>query len=175
MRTTRRILLCGVGALVAALWLGLGVEGTAEPGRAAAGQGRGRGGSRGAVIRPVGGKCPVGTAMIASDQCSRTVPLLSGECPPGTTLQRPTSCMFPKFMAPSILDYCPRTTLVVAEHVVPPAKYPVIDIHSHLRASELNLEQTIKEMDALCLQILVNLSGGSQPDQVKGRVDSITG
>ena len=182
MSTTKRILLFGAAALVAAFWLGPDTAVTAEQvgglGQAqgqATGQGRGRGGGRGAVIRPVDGKCPVGTAMIAPDQCSRTVPPVNGECPSGTTLQRPGSCMFPEFTAPSILDYRPRSTLVVAEHMVPRAKYPVIDIHSHLGVSELNLEQTIKEMDALNLQILVNLSGGSQPDQVKGRVDFIKG
>ena len=182
MSTTRKMLLCGAGALVAALWLGPDVAVTAEQvagqgqgqGQAAA-QGRGRGGGRGAVIRPVDGKCPVGTAMIAPDECSRTVPPVNGECPTGTTLQRPGSCMFPEFAAPSILDYRPRNTLVVAEHMVPRAKYPVIDIHSHLGVSELNLEQTIKEMDALNLQILVNLSGGSQPYQGKGRVAVIEG
>lgn len=135
------------------------------------GQGRGRG--RGAVITPVDGKCPAGTALVAPDQCSRIVPPVNGECPAGTTLQRPGSCMFPEFPAPSILDYRPRSTLVVDEHLVPRAKYPVIDIHSHHGVSELNLEQTIKEMDELNLRILVNLSGGANPDQVKQRVDYI--
>jgi len=142
-------------------------------GGAATPQGRGGGRGRGAVISPVDGKCPAGTAMISPEQCSRTVPPVNGECPSGTTLQRPGSCMFPEFAVPSILDYRPRSTLVVEEHLVPRAKYPVIDIHSHLGVSELNLEQTIKEMDELNLQILVNLSGGADPGQVKGRVDYI--
>jgi predicted TIM-barrel fold metal-dependent hydrolase len=183
------MLFFGVAVLTAAMWLGpdltaeqavdqaqvqqappAGQAGPPAQGRG----GRGRGG-RGAPIRPVDGKCPANTAMVAPDECSRIVPPVNGECPSGTTLQRPGSCMFPEFTAPSILDYRPRNTLVVEEHLVPRAKYPVIDIHSHHGVSELNLEQTIKEMDALNLQILVNLSGGSQPDQVKGRVDYIKG
>jgi len=167
--------------LAMALWTGLPVTAELANGVAQeqaiglAVQGRGGRGGRGAAIRPVDGKCPAGTMMIAPDQCSRTVPPVNGECPPGSTLQRPGRCMLPEFEAPSILDYRPRSTLVVEEHLVPRAKYPVIDIHSHLRITEANIEQTIREMDALNLQVLVNLSGGSDPAQVKSRVDTIKG
>lgn len=61
-----------------------------------------------------------------------------------------------------IRQYKPKSTLVVAEHPVPRAKYPVIDIHSHHRA--LTPEQwaaVVRGMDSQHLQILVNLSGGS--------------
>ncbi|MEO7158807.1 MAG: hypothetical protein ABI039_14675, partial [Vicinamibacterales bacterium] len=53
------------------------------------------------------------------------------ECPPGTTETRPGNCQAPSEPAPSILDYRPRSTLVTAEHKVPKAKFPVIDVHSH--------------------------------------------
>ena len=53
------------------------------------------------------------------------------ECPPGTTETRPGSCQAPEFPAPSIVDYRPRSTLVTAEHKVPKAKFPAIDIHGH--------------------------------------------
>ena len=55
------------------------------------------------------------------------------ECPPGTTETRPGNCQAPEFPAPSILDYRPRSTLVTAEHKVPKAKFPVVDIHGHAR------------------------------------------
>src|SRR5215213_9852130 len=168
MNIPRRIFLFGVAALIAVMWLAPDMTAQQTTG----GRG-GRGGRE--VIRPVDGKCPANTALVGPDECSRIVPPVNGECPAGTTLQRPGSCMFPEFSAPSILDYRPRSTLVVDEHMVPRAKYPVIDIHSHLGVSELNIEQTIKEMDALNLQVLVNLSGGTQPDQIKGRVDFIKG
>ena len=45
-----------------------------------------------------------------------------------------------------------------AEHLVPKAKFPVIDIHNHTDASTPNnIEQMIREMDALNLRVLVNL------------------
>jgi predicted TIM-barrel fold metal-dependent hydrolase len=96
---------------------------------------------------------------------------VDGECPPGTTLARPNQCRAPEFPAPSILDYRPRSTLVVDEHMVPRARYPVIDIHNHTTITENNIGQMIADMDALNLQVLVNLSGGSDPNVIKQRVD----
>ncbi|NQW05259.1 MAG: amidohydrolase [Acidobacteria bacterium] len=194
MSNLKRVLLFGIASAAVTAWLGPHISASptgrqtvvratdAQGGTGSTAQsvqqgraGRGGRGGRGAVIRPVNGACPSGTLMIAPDQCSRTVPPVDGECPPGTTLQRPGSCMLPEFEAPSILDYRPRSTLVVDEHMVPRAKYPVIDIHSHLGISEANIEKTITEMDALNLQVLVNLSGGSDPDVMKSRVDLLKG
>ena len=63
----------------------------------------------------------------------------------------------------SVEDYTPRSTLVVPEHPVPRAKYPVVDVHSHhgpgLRGGRWR--KIVEEMDGLNLQVLVNLSGGS--------------
>ena len=62
----------------------------------------------------------------------------------------------------SIREYQPKSTLVVPEHPVPRAKYPVIDIHSHHRTlAEDSWSRIVGEMDALNLQVLVNLSGGT--------------
>jgi predicted TIM-barrel fold metal-dependent hydrolase len=96
-----------------------------------------------------------------------------GQCPPGTTETRPGRCQAPEFPAPTILDYKPRTTLVTAQHLVPKAKYPVIDVHSHTGPTAETIEQLIKEMDSLNLRLLVNLSGGSDPNVVKQKVDFI--
>jgi uncharacterized protein len=61
-----------------------------------------------------------------------------------------------------IRQYKPKSTLVVAEHRVPRAKFPVVDIHSHHpRLTPERWAGIVREMDALHLQILVNLSGGS--------------
>ena len=62
----------------------------------------------------------------------------------------------------SVEDWAPRSTLVVEEHPVPRAKFPVIDVHSHHRSSTPpgRLDQIVKEMDSLNLAVLVNLSGG---------------
>lgn len=59
-------------------------------------------------------------------------------------------------------EWTPKSTLVVEEHLVPRAKFPVIDVHSHHRPyDDARLDQLIGEMDKLNLQMLVNLSGGS--------------
>lgn len=105
-------------------------------------------------------------------QAQGVPPLPNGECPPGHTLVRVGRCQAPEVPAPSILDYRPRSTLVVAEHPVPKAKYPVVDIHSHQDATAANMPQLIQEMDALNLRVLNNLSGGSG-DQLKAKVDAI--
>jgi uncharacterized protein len=100
-------------------------------------------------------------------------PLVNGECPPGMTEWRAGQCRAPEFPAPSIVDYRPRTTLVTAEHKVPKAKYPVIDIHNHTTMTDQTLAQMVADMDSLNLRLLVNLSGGSDPAAVKTKVDFI--
>jgi len=59
--------------------------------------------------------------------------------------------------------YEPRSTLVVPEHPVPRAKYPIIDVHSHQRGNmpRKQLDQLVADMDSLNLQVLVNLSGST--------------
>ena len=63
----------------------------------------------------------------------------------------------------SIEEWQPVSTLVVPKHMVPRAKYPVIDVHSHHRSSTSpeRLDEIVKEMDELNLRVLVNLSGGT--------------
>ena len=82
-------------------------------------------------------------------------------CPPGTTEVRPGTCRAPELQPPSILDYRPRSTLVAEEHLVPKAKFPAVDIHSHQAVNAGNIEKLVQEMNALNLRVLVNLSGGS--------------
>ena len=61
-----------------------------------------------------------------------------------------------------IRQYKPKSMLVVAQHPVPRAKYPVIDIHSHhWNLSADRWATVVREMDTLNLRILVNLSGGT--------------
>jgi len=101
------------------------------------------------------------------------VPALpGGECPPGHTLVRVGRCQAPEVPPPSILDYRPKSTLVVEAHAVPRAKYPVVDIHSHQTATAENMAGLIAEMDALNLRVLNNLSGGSGA-ALKAKTDAI--
>ncbi len=91
------------------------------------------------------------------------------ECPPGTTMVRPGSCQAPDSPPPSIVDYRPKSTLVTAEHLVPKAKYPVVDIHCHVAmggagmlASAASLAGLVASLDSLNVQVCVsadNLSG----------------
>ena len=89
--------------------------------------------------------------------------ILKGECPPGTTETRPQTCQAPSEPAPSILDYRPRSTLVTAEHKVPKAKFPVIDVHSHQgQLTADSMKELVSTMDPLNVRVLTladNLSG----------------
>jgi uncharacterized protein len=136
----------GVGALVAQS--GAPAQGGGQGGR---GQGGGRGGGRAGWVQIKDGE----------------------ECPPGTTEARHLSCAPPASPAPTILDYRPRSTVVAAVHLVPKAKFPVVDVHTHGTSSYVNSPERIKEMDALNLRVLVDLSGGTNPAEIKRKVDAI--
>jgi hypothetical protein len=96
----------------------------------------------------------------------RGTPIQAGEsCPPGSTEIRPRLCMAPESPAPSIVDYRPRSTLVVPAHVVKTAKYPAIDFHGHpqgLIGSADGLQTLGAALDSLNVRMMVsadNLSG----------------
>jgi uncharacterized protein len=96
----------------------------------------------------------------------RGTPIQAGEsCPPGSTEIRPRLCMAPESPVPSIVDYRPRSTLVVPAHVVKTAKYPAIDFHGHpqgLIGSAEGLQTLGAALDGLNVRMMVsadNLSG----------------
>lgn len=86
------------------------------------------------------------------------------ECPPGTTEVRPGSCQAPSEPPPTILDYRPRSTLVTAEHQVPKAKFPAVDVHGHpgnLTTPDA-INRVVGIMDSLNLKVMLvaeNVSG----------------
>lgn len=58
--------------------------------------------------------------------------------------------------------YDPVSTLVVPAHPVKKAKFPFIDVHNHQYGmGSANLQNIVKEMDALNMKVMVNLSGGN--------------
>lgn len=61
----------------------------------------------------------------------------------------------------SIEEYTPKSTLVVPQHPITRAKYPFIDVHNHQdsKMSKEKLDKLVADMDALNLQVMVNLSG----------------
>ena len=59
-------------------------------------------------------------------------------------------------------EYNPPSTLVVPENPVFRAKFPFIDVHSHhWNMADKDLDQLAKEMDAMNMAVMVNLSGGN--------------
>jgi len=63
----------------------------------------------------------------------------------------------------SIEEYEPKSTLVVTEHKPLRAKYPFIDVHNHqdTAAGAAEVERIVRDMDAMNMRVMVNLSGGS--------------
>jgi predicted TIM-barrel fold metal-dependent hydrolase len=112
------------------------------------------------------------------------------ECPPGMTEVRPRNCQAPRETPPSILDYRPKSMLVVPANMRMKAKFPVIDFHGHPFA-QLQSPEAVKrmgeEMDALNLRVMIatnNISGENlkrvqatiaQVPEMKARVAIFTG
>ena len=65
----------------------------------------------------------------------------------------------------SLPEFEPRSMLRVAGHPVARARFPVIDVHTHLfglsRKSPADLKQIAGWMDECNLQTLINLTGGN--------------
>src|SRR6185436_5998536 len=83
------------------------------------------------------------------------------QLPPGQVRPRPAEGREPEFPPPNIREYKPRSTLVVPEHRVPRAKFPVVDIHGHpprLTGPE-PVNQVGDTMSPLNLQVMVNANG----------------
>jgi predicted TIM-barrel fold metal-dependent hydrolase len=106
----------------------------------------------------------LGAAITAQRGGGRGTRINPGEeCPAGMTETRPQTCQAPELQPPSIVDYRPRTTIVTAQHPVPKAKFPVIDIHGHPPAltSPETLANLIAVMDALNLRVMVSANNSS--------------
>lgn len=59
-------------------------------------------------------------------------------------------------------EYEPPSTLKVKQHIVTKAKFPFIDVHNHQWSMpSQNLNALLKQMDALNMKVMVNLSGRS--------------
>jgi predicted TIM-barrel fold metal-dependent hydrolase len=92
----------------------------------------------------------------------------------GQIRPRPAEGRQPEFPPPNIREYKPKSQLVTPEHLVPRAKFPVIDIHSHQPTpiSAAVYQQVVKAMDGLNLKLLINLSG-SFGDRLRQGVEAI--
>ena len=76
---------------------------------------------------------------------------------------------------PTIEEYNPKSTLVTKEHKPERAKFPFVDIHSHhWNPTSAEVDELIKGMDSIDLQVMVNLSGGTG-DELKRTVEAMKG
>ena len=82
---------------------------------------------------------------------------------------RPEPVGDPKLVM-TIEEYEPKSTLKVPQNPVTRAKYPIIDVHNHqsLTPDPARLAQIVKDMEALNLYAMVNLSGRSGKDLAEG-------
>ena len=127
----------------------------------------------GAQSQPVGGRDRSQRGGGRGGSSEEEVAIAPGqECPAGMILVRTGRCRKPARPVPSIVDYRPKSTVVASPHPVPRAKFPVVDLHNHIGITPDNIEQMIKDMDALNLRVLVNLSGRSG-NELKRLVDTI--
>lgn len=112
------------------------------------------------TLLPVLGLVSLTLAITVAQQPPPTPPQpgQSGQLRP-----KPGTGREPEFPAPSIMDYKPRSTLVVPEHKVPRAKFPVVDIHGHPPAftSPEAVSNVVRLMSPLNIQVMVQTSGAS--------------
>jgi predicted TIM-barrel fold metal-dependent hydrolase len=101
------------------------------------------------------------------------VPFVSADLP-AQGRGRPGQGREPEFPAPTIRDYKPRSTLIVPQHPVPRAKFPVVDIHGHPPAltSPAIVDRIVAEMDALNLRVMVN-AGGTSAERLRESLQTI--
>ena len=63
----------------------------------------------------------------------------------------------------TVEEYEPRSTLVVPTHPTPRSRFPFIDVHGHqpTKPAAADLDRLVREMDAMNMRVMVNLSGGT--------------
>jgi len=105
----------------------------------------------------------VSAAVAALAALAAARPAAAQDERPGQFRPRPGEGRTPEFPPPTILEYKPRSTLVVPVHHVPRAKFPVVDFHGHPPAllSRDVIDRVVQAMDALNLRVMVNASGSS--------------
>jgi predicted TIM-barrel fold metal-dependent hydrolase len=80
----------------------------------------------------------------------------------------------PTVPPPSITDYQPRSTLVVPEHPVPRARFPVVDFHGHPPTLDdrETIEAVVAAMDELNIQVIVQ-ARGSQGARLQSQIEEV--
>jgi len=145
------LLACCVAGGTAYLPIAVDAEQTASGQGQAQGQGQGQGQAQGQ-----------GGASRGRGRSAEGAQPLPGQ-ERGALIRRPGADREPQVPLPNIREYKPRSTLVVPQHPVPRARYPVIDIHSHqpTPVTQEQFDALVTSMDPLNLKILVNSTGVS--------------
>jgi predicted TIM-barrel fold metal-dependent hydrolase len=101
--------------------------------------------------------------LIALFTLAATLSLSAQGLGPGQIRPRPAEGRQPEFPPPSIIEYQPRSTLVVPVHLVPRPKFPAVDFHGHPPAltTPEAIERVGVAMDSLNLRVMINASGSS--------------
>jgi predicted TIM-barrel fold metal-dependent hydrolase len=119
-----------------------------------------------AVVRPFNppGEASAGVVAAQEQQASQ----------PGQLRPRPGTGREPEFPPPTITEYNPESTLVVPEHRVPRAKFPVVDIHGHPPqfTSPEAVKSVVDLMAPLNIRVMVQTNGASG-DRLRQSLSSI--
>jgi len=96
------------------------------------------------------------------------------QLPPGQVRPRPAEGRQSEFPEPTIREYRPRSTLVVPQHPVPAAKFPVIDFHHHPSPS-MSVDDVNRVGDAMAaLNLALMVNANSTPSaRLKPAMDAI--
>ncbi|MGE3176202.1 MAG: amidohydrolase family protein [Vicinamibacterales bacterium] len=103
-------------------------------------------------------------------------PLAQAPGTPGAVRPRPAEGRDPELDPPTIREYKPRSTLVVPQHPVPRAKFPVIDLHGHpppLTSPDV-VNRVVEAMDPVNVRIMVN-ANGTAGARLREALESIRG
>lgn len=88
--------------------------------------------------------------------------------------QRPGQGRQPTIPPPTILEYDPQSTLVVPEHEVPRAKFPLVDIHGHPPTLDdrETIEEVVAAMDRLNIGVMVQARPSSGA-RLRSQIDAV--
>ena len=88
--------------------------------------------------------------------------------------QRPGQGREPTLPPPTILEYQPRSTLVVPEHEVPRARFPVVDVHGHPPTLDnpAAIERVVEAMDRLNIGVMVQ-ARPSSGQRLRSQIEAV--
>lgn len=87
---------------------------------------------------------------------------------------RPGAGRQPTIPPPTIIEYKPQSTLVVPEHEVPRAKFPVVDFHGHPPTLDdpETIQRVVDAMDRLNIQVMVQ-ARPSSGERLRSQIEAV--